>query len=38
VSLKILNIGRMKDGTATEHGGGPEVGVLIAQLGPAQAA
>ena len=38
VSLEILNIGRMKDGKAIEHWGGPDVGALMAQLGMAQAA
>ena len=38
VSVEILNIGRMKDGKAIEHWGGPEVGALMAQLGVAQAA
>jgi predicted ester cyclase len=38
VSVEILNIGRMKDGKAIEHWGGPEIGTLMAQLGVSQAA
>ena len=38
VSLEIVNIGRMKDGKAIEHWGGPDPGALMAQLGVTQAA
>jgi predicted ester cyclase len=38
VSVEILNIGRMKDGKAIEHWGGPDIGALMAQLGVSQAA
>ena len=33
VSVEILSIGRMKDGKAIEHWGGPDIGAIMAQLG-----
>jgi predicted ester cyclase len=38
VSVEILNMGRIKDGKAFEHWGGPDIGALMAQLGVSQAA
>ncbi len=38
VSVEILSIGRMKDGKAIEHWGGPDIGAIMAQLGVDQTA